>query len=356
MVFGWTLASCGPTTGSSSLPTMSTPDGARLDADVEAALRQAVDECLQQLPAYERALVMDCNRSSRYQTAITSLDEGFARRIPSDRRFPGRGLRPRWFSDGNATSSTITVNGCARVEANARALRAQIYLYDVLFDAAAEAVAWADSRKPAGELVVNESTAPLLQEIAAVFAAHLQSPATAWRSISEAETMRRLEASSWANRTFFELVSFVYFHELAHANLEHSTGKCVMLKGIDSLLASRGVTLTAAKQRSLDLFMAKWSRGLETQADIYSLTLLRDLGRTSLGPSVFFIGFTAHQAIACSNAGLAGEALSECALGKSALSGHPSQPARVAVMKRIFTEAEDLTPLLAPERLAELSE
>lgn len=165
-------------------------------------------------------------------------------------------------------------------------------------------------------------------------------------TVVDAETVSRiLKENAYINDAVNAAIAFVIFHEIAHANLQHSEIKFVAHVGPEAILKSQGKTLTAEQRKQYMADLLKLSVYTETQADIYASTMLRRLEYKSDGPRVLFTGGMSALLVASGlcNSARTEEEFQNCAVMNGPSSTHPPLDVRATLLRRIVDDGEDLT-------------
>ncbi len=332
-----------------SVAEMEQPDEILLQAMAQAAVK---------LEDYEPAQVSGCTTSELHQPALEWGTARFAELLPvvelAGLGWPGARSSPSWYEpfDGN-----IDVLECAThpelAGLNAFALQNAIFMMDPLLNAFAEGAAfWDRLVSEAGGTFDGVDGETLVVGTAQIFVANAQG--AAWTVVPMAEVNDRIANSPIAADAYFGAATFVLFHELGHVNLQHVFFNCSINFGVEALLEERGVSLPPDRQAQLDGVLGKMRRATESQADIYGLTLLRELGFSESGPMLFVIGMLGVRAASAPCNSRSGDDLQACLMSVSPKDSHPPLNERALMVKRIILDGEDLRWMLDPMQIPDL--
>lgn len=322
--------------------------------DVEALLIEAAHACYDFIVRMEPTIAAGCDGSELFLEVLQPLADAHdeaARRLG----LPGRGLsmRPGTPDEVRADESRIIATGCSRSpeeigsdSLNAFALRHGVFILDPLLLAFLEgAVLWAELALQSGG-IEQVDPGQLFAGLGQVFSNAAKGDH--FGVINAERAGEILDSDPFAQQVFVSAVVFLVFHEVGHANLDHSMINHVVSTGVVSVLEERGVRPSDDEIARLKRSLAEVKVATETQADIYSLSLMRALGTLSSdGPRLFAIGMAGRLLVdGICDPNVAEELLAACITQDLPNATHPPLDVRVQLARRILDEGEDLTHLL----------
>lgn len=328
---------------------------------VSDLMREAIDACLPSVESFTAEMVATCAVSPGIGNALEGFAELHDRALESIGSLPGRNLGSRVAlsaDDLDRSGEVINIlactnnplsdcapgdEGCATL--NALALRDVVFTMDPLLGALVEGSAWW-AMLAEGVGPDNVDVAELFGGLGEIFYAN--SRGLEFTVVNEGDASALLDSDPFAQEVMVSALSFLVFHELGHANLEHAVISHAAILGVQEVLTEAGRELSESEAEELERSFFQTKVATETQADIYAATLLAEAGLSSRGAYLFALGLAAYT----DRLGVCQEATDEeayyaCVLGDSPTSTHPPLNVRATLVRRIVDDGEDLTGLLS---------
>lgn len=323
-------------------------------------MREVLAACQRVIADAERQVVSRC----AYSADTLPLVDAFAQ-VHADavalRSLPGRGLEAFGLPPEEITlaGDAIEILPCSRnplcepgascSHMNAFALRNLVVTLDPLLLSFAEGAAfWGILAEHAGGDPSMVDEVELYEGLGRIYNGHANG--SGFTVVDQATVVAMIEEDPFVGEVWAGATAFLILHEIGHADLDHGVINHTASVGARAILMSEGRTLTAEEDAELQAELRSLKVFTETQADIYSATLLEQAGYSSAGPIVLFtVAMSAYLVAsgACDHS-MDQTQLYDCALAADPQASHPPLDVRATVISRIIDGGEDLTHLLDP--------
>lgn len=346
------------------------PDGATQDSgvrppgqlppttlDTSALLDQALAVCQRTISQYEGQIAARCN----YDASLFDLIDTFAQAHADAQALgpiAGRN-REAYAADPSmlmrtgteveiipCTTDPLCMPGQPCSGMNAFALSDLVVALRPLLMAFTEGAAyWGQLAEAAGGVEFVDQN-QLYNGLGMIYLAHSQG--RPFSTVDSATAQQWLEQDEFVQEMWASVTAFLIFHEIAHAELNHSLINHTAAVGAQTVLMQEGRMLTPAEDAQLKAELRQLKVATEAQADIYAATLLQRAGTTSLGPVVLFTEAMSAFIVAsgaCDRT-MTNDEFYDCALQAEPNASHPPLDVRAEILRRVIDEGEDLTELL----------
>ncbi len=325
--------------------------------ELSPELQAAIETCLGEINKLEQSEAQKCQFSNRYWDLLQWAGNILSKQVATDNRLVGLDWAPHFEYPPRLTQDDqdVDVLECAQGTdrdpasgMNAFAIQHGIWMLDPLIDALLETSGVIAQMRAQNGGQLDAQAAQ--QAIPQIFAAHARG--APWTYMSAQDAIAAIKGSEPDMAIFVGALSFVFFHEMGHAELMHGAIKCVVQQGVETVLQRRGTPLTPERKQAVVAELMQLSRSTEAQADIYSLTVMRSAGFSAEGAQVLVLGLLGLGALGCMDVPEAQQ--EDCILGKSRMADHPPLDERALLIDRILVKGEDLTWMLDPNALARI--
>lgn len=338
--------------------------------DVSDILAEALAYCRQTLAGVEQQIMDACSVSTLWEPVLLEAVAAHSEALGRLPGLPGRNAPAELAYGADARLSDAVIQllpcdnnptappGCDAQAScppplNAFALNRVAFTLDPLLMAFAEGAAWwgALALEAGGDpdAVDRQQLVAGLGEI--FFANSEYRPFTVVTSEDAAALLRD---DPFTAEIAVSAMYFLIFHELGHANLNHSLINHTVRYGVARALDDAGAEPTPAQLAEVEAELLRIKVSTETQADIYAASLLSAIGGSSYGPRLFTGGMAAFvvRAGVC-DPDLAPDELYACIVQDSPNASHPPLDVRTELIRRIMDGGEDLTGMLTAGALFE---